>query len=84
MNDEFELQKRLRSADPGAAAPTLNEGVVAKAALSKKRGFTSFRAARLTMAAASLSIVGLAVSTLSLNLGPSCAPLFELAGAGTE
>jgi hypothetical protein len=84
MNDEFELQKRLRSADPGAAAPTLNEGVVAKAALSKKRGFTSFRAARLTMAAASLSIVGLAVSTLSLNLGPSGAPLFELAGAGTS
>jgi hypothetical protein len=84
MNDEFELQKRLRSADPGAAAPALNEGVVAKAALSKKRGFTSFRAARLTMAAASLSIVGLAVSTLSLNLGPSGAPLFELAGAGTS
>lgn len=84
MSDEFELQKRLRSADPGATAPALNEGIVAKAALSKKRGFTSFRAARLTMAAASLSIVGLAVSTLSLNLGPGSAPLFELAGAGTS
>lgn len=84
MNDEFELQKRLRNADPGVSAPALNEGIVAAAALNKKRGFSSFRAARLTLAAASLSIVGLAISTLSLNLGTSSSPLFELASAGSN
>lgn len=84
MNDEFELHKRLKNADPAKSAPSLNEGVVAKAALTKRRGLTSFRTARLTMAAASLSIVGLAATTLSLNLGPNNAPLFEMAAAGSN
>lgn len=81
MSDEIELRNRLKSADPAIAAPKLNEGIVAKAALGNRRGFTSFRVARLTMAAAALSIVGLAASTVSLNVGPGKAPLFELAGA---
>ena len=84
MNDELGLQKRLKNADPAKTAPELNESVVARAALSNRRGFTSFRVARLTMAAASLSIVGLAATTLSLNLGSANAPLFELASAGSS
>lgn len=84
MNNEQELRNRLKSADPAKSAPELNEGIVARAALSNRRGFTSFRVARLTVAAASLSIVGLAATTLSLNLGPANAPLFELASAGTS
>lgn len=84
MNDELELQKRLKNADPAKAAPELNESVVARAALSNRRGFTSFKVARLTMAAASLSIVGLAATTISLNLGPANAPLFELASSGSN
>lgn len=84
MNDEFELRNRLKNADTGKNAPDINESVVARAALVKKRGFTSFRVARLTMAAASLSVVGLAVSTLSLNLGNTSAPLFELAGSSSS
>ena len=84
MNDEQELRNRLKSADPAKSAPELNEGIVARAALASRRGFTSFRVARLTVAAASLSIVGLAATTLSLNLGPANAPLFELANAGSS
>lgn len=84
MNDEQELRSRLKNADPGKSAPQLNEGLVAQAALSKRRGLTSFRVARLTVAAASLSIVGLAATTLSLNLGPANSPLFELAGTGSN
>ena len=84
MNDEQELRNRLKSADPAKSAPELNEGIVARAALASRRGFTSFRVARLTVAAASLSIVGLAATTLSLNLGPANAPLFELASAGSS
>ena len=84
MNDEQELRNRLKSADPSKSAPELNEGIVARAALSNRRGFASFRVARLTMAVASLSIVGLAATTLSLNLGPANAPLFELASAGSS
>lgn len=84
MNDEQELRNRLKNADPAKSAPELNEGIVARAALASRRGFTSFRVARLTVAAASLSIVGLAATTLSLNLGPANAPLFELASAGSS
>jgi hypothetical protein len=84
MNDEQELRTRLKSADPAKSAPELNEGIVARAALASRRGFTSFRVARLTVAAASLSIVGLAATTLSLNLGPANSPLFELASAGSS
>lgn len=83
MNEEFELRQRLSKSDPAGAAPVLNESVVAKAALSKPSRFTSFRVARLTMAAASLSIVGLAVTSLSL---PQSAqePLFVLAQSGSQ
>lgn len=84
MNDEQELRNRLKKADPAKSAPELNESIVARAALSQRRGFTSFRVARLTTAVASLSIVGLAATTLSLNLGPANAPLFELAGASSS
>ena len=83
MNEEFELRQRLAKADPAASAPTLNETVVAKAALGKPSRFTSFRVARLTMAAASLSIVGLAVTSLSLPQ-TSQEPLFVLAQGGAQ
>ena len=82
MNEEFEIRNRLSNADPALDAPVLNEAVVAKAAMSKKRGIASFRVARLTMAAASMSIAVLAVGSFTFNLGPTSAPLFELAGAG--
>ena len=83
MNEELELRQRLAQADPAASSTTLNEGVVAKAALGKPSRFTSFRVARLTMAAASLSIVGLAVTSLSL---PQAAqePLFVLAQGAAQ
>lgn len=82
MNEEFEIRDRLSKADPALDAPMLNEAVVAKAAMSRKRGIASFKVARLTMAAASMSIAVLAVGSLTFNLGPTSAPLFELAGAG--
>jgi hypothetical protein len=81
MNEELELRKRLQDSDPGINAPSLNESVVARAALSKKRRFTSFKVARLTMAAASLSIVGLAVTSVSLFQPVANEPLFSLAGS---
>lgn len=83
MNEEFELRQRLAKADPASAAPALNESVVAKAALGKPSRFTSFRVARLTMAAASLSIVGLAVTSLSLPQSTQ-EPLFVLAQGGAQ
>ena len=82
MNEELELRKRLQSADPGRSAPELNEGLVAQAALSKKKRFTNFKLARFTMAAASLSIVGLAVTSVSLFQPAANEPLFTLAGSG--
>jgi hypothetical protein len=83
MNEEFELRQRIANADPAATGPTLNESVVAKAALGKPSRFTSFRVARMTMAAASLSIVGLAITSLSLPQ-TSSEPLFVLAQGGAQ
>ena len=82
MNEEFELRKRLQESDPGAHAPSLSEALVAQAALKKSKHLTSFRLARFTMAAASLSIVGLAVTSVSLLQPTEKEPLFSLAGAG--
>jgi hypothetical protein len=83
MNEEFELRQRLTKADPASVGPVLNESVVAKAAMGKPARFASFRVARLTMAAASLSIVGLAATSLSL---PQTAqePLFVLSQGGAQ
>ena len=83
MNEDFELRNRLASADPGKAAPDLNEGLVAQAALGKAPRLSNFRVARLTMAAASLSIVGLAITSVTLPQS-STGPLFELAQAGGQ
>ena len=79
MNEEFELRKRIQDSDP-AGEILLNESVVAQAALGKAPRFSSFRVARLTMAAASLSIVGLAVTAISLP--QSQQPLFTLSQSG--
>lgn len=79
MNEEFELRKRLQDSDP-ASDIQLNEAVVAQAALGKPKRLASFKVARLTMAAASLSIVGLAVTSLSIPQQQE--PLFALAGSG--
>ena len=84
MNEEFELRNRLKKADPGADAPALNEGLVAQAALKAPKRFTSFKMARLTMAAASLSVVGLAVTSVSLLQPAANEPLFSLAGASQQ
>lgn len=83
MNEEFELRNRIASADPAKDAESLNEGVVARAALGKAPKVSSFRVARLTMAAASLSILGLAVTSISLP-GQNQGPLFELASGGPQ
>lgn len=79
MNEEFELRKRLQDSDP-ASEIQLNEAVVARAALGKAPRLASFKVARLTMAAASLSIVGLAMTSLSFPQQQE--PLFALASAG--
>jgi len=84
MNEEFELRNRLKKADPGASAPALNEGLVAQAALKAPKRFTSFKMARFTMVAASLSVVGLAVTSVSLLQPVSNEPLFSLAGASQQ
>ena len=83
MNEEFELRKRLQDADPGRLAPALNETVVAQAALGKAPKLASFRLARFTMAAASLSIVGLAVTSIVLPQQPQ-GPLFEMSASGPQ
>lgn len=83
MNEDLGLRNRLANADPGRAAATLNEGIVAKAALSKAKRFSSFKVARLSMTAASLSIVGLAVAGLAIPQG-SPEPLFTLAQSGSQ
>jgi hypothetical protein len=81
MNEEFELRKRLQEADPGTSAPNLNEGIVAQAALKSPKRLPSFKMARFTMAAASLSVVGLAITSVSLLQPAANEPLFSLAGA---
>jgi hypothetical protein len=81
MNEEFELRKRLQDSDPGLNAPSLNESLVAQAALAKPKRFTSFKVARFTMAAASFSIIGLAVTSVSLFQPAANEPLFSLAGS---
>jgi hypothetical protein len=81
MNEDFELRQRIQNADPGKDAPALNEGIVSQAALKGPKRLTSFRTARFAMAGASLSIVALAVSSLSIFQPASNEPLFALAGS---
>lgn len=81
MNEEFDLRNRLAKADPATNAPSLNEGVVASAALGKPKRITSFRTARFTMSAASLSILGLAVGSVTILQPTATQPLFSLAGS---
>lgn len=81
MNEEFELRKRLQEADPGRSAPELSEGLVAQAAMAQPKRLGSFKVARFTVAAASFSIVALAITSVSLFQPAANEPLFTLAGA---
>ena len=79
--DEKELRSRIANSDAAQDFPTLNEGVVASAALGKPRGGIGYRAARWSLggAAAAILAVGIAIPQLQQPQ-----PLFELAGGGNS
>jgi len=82
MNEEFELQKRIASADPGRDAPELNHTVVTEASLGKPRRQFGFRGLRLGLGVGSVSLAVTAVAlavTLPAVMAPS--PLFTVADA---
>lgn len=82
MNEEFELQKRIASADPGRDAPELNHIVVTEASVGKPRRQFGFRGVRLGLGVGSLSLAATAVAlaiTLPAVMAPS--PLFTVANS---
>ena len=68
MNEEFELQKRIASADPGRDAPELDHTVVTGASLGKPRRQFGFRGLRLGVGVGSVSLAVTAVA-LAVTLG---------------
>ena len=78
MKDE-DLRNRIAAADSGADL-NLDQTIVAKAALGKKRAPIGFRAMRLVVAAGASVLV--AALALPQALAPK--PLFSLAGSGGE
>jgi len=82
MNEEFELQKRIASADPGRDAPELDHTVVTGASLGKPRRQFGFRGLRLGVGAGSVSLAVTAVA-LAVTLPAAMTPpaLFTVADA---
>ena len=78
MKDE-DLRNRIAAADSGADL-NLDQTIVARAALGKKRAPIGFRAMRLVVAAGASVLV--AALALPQALAPK--PLFSLAGSGGE
>ncbi len=72
MNEEFELQKRIASADPGRDAPELDHTLVTRASLGKPRRQFGFRGLRLGLGVGSIS---LAVTALEHAITVSLIPL---------
>ena len=82
MNEEFELQKRIASADPGRDAPELDHTVVTRASLGTPRRQFGFRGLRLGLGVGSISLAVTAVAlaiTLPAVMTPS--PLFTVANS---
>ena len=82
MNEEFELQKRIASADPGRDALELDHTVVTGASLGKPRRQFGFRGLRLGVGAGSVSLAVTAVA-LAVTLPAAMTPpaLFTVADA---
>ena len=82
MNEDFELQKRIASADPGRDSPELDHTVVTRASLGKPRRQFGFRGLRLGLGVGSVSLAVTAVAlaiTLPAVMTPS--PLFTVANS---
>jgi len=84
MNEEFELQKRIASADPGRDAPELNHTVVTEASLGKPRRQFGFRGLRLGVGVGSVSLAVTAVA-LAITLPAVMTPpaLFTVANSSS-
>ena len=78
MNEE-QLRNRIRSADSSESVE-LNEAVVARAALGKKRQPLGYRAMRLAVAGGAAVLV----AALALPQALTPQPLFSLAGGGAS
>lgn len=84
MNDEFELESRLKKADPATGIAPLNEGVVARAPLAtRKPRVLSYKAMRLGSAGLSAAALAL-VGSLALPNLTTPEPLFSLASGGEQ
>ena len=88
MNEEFELQKRIASADPGRDAPELDHTVVTKAALGKPRRHFGFRGLRLGVGVGSFSLavtaVALAVTLPAVMTPPALFTVADASGGGQK
>ena len=73
MNEEFELQKRIASADSGRDAPELDHTVVTGASLGKPRRQFGFRGLRLGVGVGSVSLAVTAVA-LAVTLPAAMTP----------
>jgi len=84
MNEEFELQKRIASADPGRDAPELDHTVVTGASLGKPRRQFGFRGLRLGVGVGGFSLAVTAVA-LAVTLPAVMTPpaLFTVAGSSS-
>jgi hypothetical protein len=88
MNEEFELQKRIASADPGRDAPELDHTVVTKAALGKPRRHFGFRGLRVGVGVGSFSLavtaVALAVTLPAVMTPPALFTVADASGGGQK
>jgi len=79
--DEQELRNRISQADSAKEFPTLNEGVVAAAALGKAKATPSFKVARWSLGGAIAAVLAVGVALPQFQQPQ---PLFELAGGGNS
>jgi hypothetical protein len=88
MNEEFELQKRIASADPGRDAPELNHTVVTEASLGKPRRQFGFRGLRLGLGVGSVSLavtaVALAITLPAVMTPPALFTVANSSGGGEK
>ena len=88
MNEEFELQKRMASADPGRDAPVLDHTVVTGASLGKPQRQFGFRGLRLGVGVGGFSLavtaVALAVTLPAVMTPPALFTVADASGGGQK